>query len=98
MKPNETWRIIRIANDYSIADLAAKTGVTSSYISAIECGKKYASTNYLDKLSKCYKLSASVLLKLIELSEEEEWDFKKTLLEVLEVYHMKDPRAIIMKN
>ena len=50
---NNVYRLLRIARDLSVKDVAERLGVSSAYICAIEAGKKEPS---LDKISEYAKV------------------------------------------
>ncbi|MBQ3425534.1 MAG: helix-turn-helix transcriptional regulator [Clostridia bacterium] len=52
-------KIFRIERGEIIYDMAQKLGVSSSYISAIETGKRKIPETFLSKLQQCYKLNSS---------------------------------------
>lgn len=53
----KTLRILRIKRGEVLKDMAAKLGVTSSYLSAIECGKRKIPDDFIVRLSALYDLS-----------------------------------------
>ncbi|EIJ79098.1 transcriptional regulator xre family, bacteriophage lambda repressor c1 like protein [Bacillus methanolicus PB1] len=50
-------RKLRIDNGELLKDMAGKLGVTSSYLSAVENGKRNAPHEWIDKISDLYSLS-----------------------------------------
>ena len=50
-------RILRIERGEVLKDMADKLGITSSYLSAIECGKRKMPDDFIAKLSVLYHLS-----------------------------------------
>lgn len=52
-------RKLRIDNDEILRDMAEKIGVTSSYLSAIECGKRNIPSDFIEKISSLYSLDAN---------------------------------------
>lgn len=51
-------RKLRIDNGELLKDMADKLGVTSSYLSAVENGKRNVPHEWIDKISDLYSLSA----------------------------------------
>ncbi len=54
-------RKIRIDAGEVLKDMAEKLGYTSSYLSAIEVGKRAVPETFLSKLKECYGLSESIM-------------------------------------
>ena len=83
----EVLRIARIANDMTITDTSTKSGVSKSYITEIEKGKKHPTSKVLTKLLQEYQ---------IDMEEFEKFDkYYDSLLdkkEKLQVY-----RIILLK-
>jgi len=50
-------RRIRLEKDEYLKDMADKLGVSSSYLSAIENGKRRLTSHLLEKIKKTYRLS-----------------------------------------
>ena len=50
-------RKIRVDNDEYLKDMANHLGITSSYLSAIENGKRKMPPDYLERISDIYKLT-----------------------------------------
>ncbi len=57
-------RKIRIENDEILKDMSDKLGVTVSYLSAVENGKRDIPDNWLEGITMLYDLSSSALEKL----------------------------------
>ena len=57
-------RIARIANDMTITDTSKKTGVSKSYITEIEKGKKHPKYNILMKLLHEYQIDLEEFEKI----------------------------------
>lgn len=65
-------RKLRIDQGELMKDMADKLGVTSSYLSAVEMGKKPVPTSWIGTLSEKYPLSSAVeLQRLAEISKPE---------------------------
>ena len=64
-------RKIRIDHGIVLKDMADVLGITSSYLSAVENGKRKAKLEWVDLLESCYnltKLEVETLIKLINIS------------------------------
>ena len=79
-------RIFRIANDYSAKQLAELLNVSQAFITDMENGKKTPSLETTKKIAKAFNVSTSTFFKIYEFYEENDGDFKKTLIEVLKIY------------
>lgn len=87
MQLGEIIRFFRIANDYTMKQLAESSGLSQVYISELETmRKKNPSPDTIAKLANAFNVSTEQLLKVAKLSEEDKWNFQKTLLEVLKIY------------
>ena len=86
MKLGEIIKIFRIANDYSTKQVAEACGISSTYVSEVENCHKNPSLETLRTMAYCFKVSRSTLVKIWEQSEDNGWDFQKTLLETLKLY------------
>ncbi|MGL4948811.1 MAG: XRE family transcriptional regulator [Anaeroplasmataceae bacterium] len=53
----EYFKILRIKNHEVLADAKEFLGVSSAFISAVECGKKQVPEDWFDKIVKHYNLS-----------------------------------------
>lgn len=63
-------RILRIEREEVLFDMAQKLGLSSSYISSIETGKRKITENLLDKLRRCYNLSDAEFEAFKQAAEE----------------------------
>ena len=59
-------RKLRIDNCEILKNMADKLEMTSSYLSAIECGKRNIPDNLIDKIAKLYHLNEKDVSKLNE--------------------------------
>ncbi len=57
-------RKIRIDRSEILYDMAKKLNITSSYLSAIECGKRNIPEDFINKLQECYDFTEEELLEL----------------------------------
>lgn len=86
MKLGQIIKIFRIANNYSTKQLGEKMGTSSTYINELECSGKKPSLKMLNKISDAFNVPTSTLVKIWEQSEDNGWDFQKTLFETLKLY------------
>jgi len=93
----EYLRTLRERSKYSLRDVAARTGMSYSYLTQIEHGKRKApGAEWLKKLAPVYGVSVKELLKAAGYLDDVE-PYKPTLSEEDEVdmafrYVMNDPR------
>ena len=67
---SEALRLIRVFHDMKPVELAEKLGISASYLSEIESGKKRPSLDLIEKYAKVFKTTpASILFFSDELSE-----------------------------
>lgn len=75
-------RSLRIENDELLKDMAAKLGVTASYLSAVEHGKKKVPSNWQNELVDLYCLSPEQMEELktaiIQSADEIEINLRNT--------------------
>lgn len=75
-------RELRMNNNELLKDMAGKLYVTSSYLSAVEHGKKRIPDDWQEKLSEIYHLSseqiAELKLAIIQSADEIEINLKNT--------------------
>ena len=77
----EALRLIRTFHDVSQSDLASDLGISRSYLSEIESGKKNPSLDLLQKYSTHFNMPLSSLILFSENAGESERDLKvRTLL------------------
>lgn len=85
-------RKLRIDNDEIMKDMAEKLGVTASYLSAIEKGKRTIPTDWAEQIAKHYELTEQQineltnLLIINSLTERE----KQALDEAVSVIYLND--------
>lgn len=63
---NEALRLIRVYHDISQSQLCAELGVSNSYLSEIESGKKQPSLDLLNRYSERFDIPVSSLLFFAE--------------------------------
>lgn len=78
---NETLRILRVFNDVKAKDLAKQLGISPSYLSEIERGRKEPSLGLIKKYAQILKTTPSSILFFSEEidSESGKKNFKKIL-------------------
>lgn len=99
----EVIRITRVANDMTNSTLSEKSGVSISYITEIEKGKKNPSTDILNKLAIALNLKQEDLYELDELhnelikSKEKLSVYRILLISILELYNSRQGQEAIVK-
>ena len=86
MTIGEIIRIFQIANEYSNSELAEKSLMSESMVSQLKSGEKKIDLSKIEVFARAFNVRASQIYLIYELSEEENWAFQKTLLEVLKLY------------
>lgn len=66
----KTLRKLRIDRGETLYDMAKKMEITSSYLSAIECGKRNIPDDFIEKLQQYYHFSEEELLELHKTRDE----------------------------
>lgn len=74
-------RKLRIDNGELLKDMASKLGVTASYLSAVENGKRKIPLNWLHLISKIYSLNEQQISELKKAIEESQTVIKFDLRE-----------------
>ena len=69
-------RILRIKNNQNLGDMAEKLGVKSSFLSAIENGKKNIPKDFCEKIKKEYGLSHEAYKKFIDAADSSKTQIK----------------------
>ena len=84
-------RKLRIDNDELLKDMADKLGVTISYLSAVEHGKREVPDDWVDTISKLYQLSDAEKDNLEDLAYMSK---NKVSIDLLEVNDKKKNTAL----
>lgn len=79
----DVLRILRICMDWSIRDAAATLGISASYISEVENGKKRPSDKILDIYSRHLGLPKGFIETWIATQQKHEYTYQNLLLEIL---------------
>lgn len=66
MMINETLRLLRTINGVTGKELAANLGISTSYLSEIENGKKIPGLDLLEKYSTAFKVKLSTIILFSE--------------------------------
>jgi len=77
-------KLLRIANEMSIKDLATKMAVSSTYISEVEANNKKPSLDMLTKYSEALNVNKSAILYFDEEGAKISYHYQKLLLKILE--------------
>lgn len=83
-------KALRMVNELSIKDLAAKMDVSSTYISEVEANNKNPSLDMLSKYSEALGVSKSAIMYFDEEGAKHEYNYQKLLLEILQEITKKD--------
>ncbi|MDA8223587.1 helix-turn-helix transcriptional regulator [Desulfosporosinus sp.] len=59
---NDALRLLRVFHDYKSKELAEKLGISQSYLSEIEHGKKTPTLELLNKYGKIFNMKTSTLI------------------------------------
>ena len=70
----ETLRLLRIFNDYTMTEMSQKVGLSQSYISELENGKKQPSLEIIEKYATVFDMKPSTLLLFSETLEIDQID------------------------
>ena len=63
---NEALRLIRVFHDLNQKDLADKLGISNSYLSEMESGKKTPTLEVIEKYSEVFNMPSSSILFFAE--------------------------------
>lgn len=68
----ETLRLLRVFNDYTMNEMSQKIGLSQSYISELESGKKQPSLDIIQKYADAFDMKPSTLLLFSESLEKDQ--------------------------
>lgn len=80
---NNVYRLLRIARDMKVKDVAELVGVTPAYISAIEAGKREPAIDKIPAYAKALRVDENTLFYFRE-SSNRQGVFENFLLAILE--------------
>lgn len=80
---NNVYRLLRIARDLKVKDIAEEVGVTPAYISAIETGKREPALDKIPAYAKALQVDENTLFYFRETSNKST-KFETFLLEILQ--------------
>lgn len=75
-KFGKALRNLRMDRGELLKDMAQKLGVTSSYLSAVEVGKRKIPENWIDRIASEYRLSAMEIYQLREAAAQSASEIK----------------------
>lgn len=78
-------KLLRIANNMSVKELAEKMGVSSTYITEVEASNRNPSLNTLTKYSEALGVSKSTILYFDEEGSQINYNYQSLLLKILEI-------------
>lgn len=70
----ETLRLLRVFNDYTMTEMSQKVGLSQSYISELENGKKQPSLEVIEKYATVFDMKPSTVLLFSETLEIDQVD------------------------
>ena len=83
----EVLRCFRMTQEnLLLKKLAEALGMSQSYVSQLESGKKKMSNENLEKISKFYNVPKSQFYRIFEDANEKNYDHSKLMLDVLETW------------
>lgn len=80
-KFGEFVRILRIGRHEVMGDMAKRLGVKSSFLSAVENGKKNVPEDWVEKLAACYELSLDMKRDLERAISESKTQYKLSVMD-----------------
>lgn len=83
-------KLLRIANDMSVKELADKMEVSSTYITEVEANNKNPSLNTLAKFSEALGVSKSTILYFDEEGSKHDYNYQQLLLKILQAITEKN--------
>ncbi len=81
----ETLRLLRVFNDYTMTEMSQKVGLSQSYISELENGKKQPSLEIIEKYATVFDMKPSTVLlfsETLEIDQVDNQDKKQRLARV----------------
>lgn len=78
------FKLIRIAMDLSVKEVAEQLGVSSAYICEIEANNKKPSMAMIEKYCNFFEISKSTLFLFEEEGNKINYDYQKLLLQILQ--------------
>ena len=80
---NQILKLLRIANDITMDELALKLGISKSYISSIESGNRRVTEDLLKNYSKVFKIPQKTLLFFEETANKNKLKTQEILILIL---------------
>ena len=85
---------IRIANDMSTKEVAQGMGVRQSFVSDLENGTRNITMCSLSKMAEVYDIPVSQIMLFDEKQEEQNLNYRQTLLMVLKYYEYEKDKSV----
>ena len=85
---------IRIANDMSTKEVAQGMGVRQSFVSDLENGTRNITMGSLSKMAEVYDIPVSQIMLFDEKQEEQNLNYRQTLLMVLKYYEYEKDKSV----
>lgn len=82
-KLGKVLRLLRIAQDLSVKELAEKMEISSTYICDVESSRKRPSLDMLKKYSDALNVETSTILYFVEQNEKTNYNYQELLLKIL---------------
>ena len=95
---NRALRLIRVYHDLSLSDAAQRIGLSKSYISEIERGRKKVSLDVLNKYSLAFDIPISSMMLFSERIEDRRFSEKSRAYVADKALKMLDWIATITSN
>ncbi len=80
---NEALRLFRVYNDLKLYELADALGISKSYLSEIEKGKKKPNLDIIDKYAEYFEVPPSAILQFSEKLESNQKGMKSLIAKSL---------------
>ena len=89
-KIGSVLKLLRIANNLSVKELAERMDVSTTYITEVEANNKNPSLNTLTKYSNALGVSRSAILYFDEEGSKNGYNYQELLLKILQAITKRD--------